>query len=200
LSNKSEISDDRDNKGNGHEFYPFFKWGELHTPFMIYVRSHNTLSDEVFMELFGLQGYHRVFPPLPFLGRRVVFANDSEWTHIADDTGYTLWRSPKTSEVIAELSKNYDVFRNSIGDIDNSFEFEYHQAGKLIRKFVFEHDVFKGAETVTADTGVPLLGEPATLRDLKASAEKMFPTITQPLGIVRVTDPLQNRFYGKQAG
>lgn len=200
MSNKPEISDDRDKKGNAQEFYPFFKWGELHTPFMIYVRSHNTLSDEDFMELFGLQGYHRVSPPLPFLGLHVVIANDSEWTHIADDFRYTLWHSPKTAEGIAKLSTSYDIFRNSIGDIDNSFEFEYHQHGKLVRKFIFEHDVVKRTETVTVDTGVPLLGEPATLSDLKASAEKMFPTITQPLGIVRVTDPLQNRFYGKQAG
>jgi hypothetical protein len=167
---------------------------------MIYVRSHHTLSDTDFIKLFGLQDYHKVSPPLPYTGSHVVFANDSEWTHIADDLGYTLWRGPKTSEAITELSKSYAVFRNSIGDIDDSFEFEYHQDGKLVRKFVFEHNVVTSTQIITVDTGPKLIGEPATLSDLKASAEKMFPTIIQALGIVRVTDPLQNRFYGKKAG
>jgi len=164
---------------------------------MIYVRSYNTLSDQDFMKLLGLQGYHKASPPLSWDVSHVVFANDSEWTHIADDYGYTLWHSPKTAGAIAELSASFDIFRNSIGDIDYSFEFEYHQSGKLVRKFVFDHDVFKGTEIVTADTGTKLFGEPETFSDLKTSAEKMLPTITQALGIVRVTDPLQNRFYYK---
>jgi hypothetical protein len=200
LSNKSEISDDRDKKGNHHEFYPFLKWGDLHTPFMIFVRSHHRLSDHDFMNLFGLQDYQKVSPPLPFTGSHVVFANDTEWTHIADDFLYTLWHSSRTVDVIAKLSTSYDVFRCSIADIDNSFEFEYHQGGRVIRKFVFEHNIFNGTETVIVDTGVQLTGEPTILSDLKVSAEKMFPTITQALGIVRVIDPLQNRFYGKKAG
>ena len=164
---------------------------------MIYVRSHHRLSDQDFMDLFGLQGYQKVFPPLPSIGSHVVFANDSEWTHIADDFRYTLWYSPQTAEVIAKLSTNYDVFRSSIGDIDDSFEFEYHHDGKLARKFVFEHDIVKRTQTITVDTGSKLPGEPTTLSDLIAAAQKMFPTITQALGIVRVTDPLQHRFYGK---
>jgi hypothetical protein len=199
LSTKPTIPDDWKNKDNNHEHYPFLKWGYLHTPFMIYVRSHDILSDEDFLELFGLHGYHKAFPPLPFIGSHVVFANDSEWNHIADDYRYTLWMSTKTTEAIAKLSTSYDVFRNSIGDTDESFEFEYYQDGKLVRKFVFEHNIFKGTRNVTVDIGTKLPGEPKTLSELKSSAEKMFPTITQALGIVRVTDPLQNRFYGKKA-
>ena len=200
MSNKPEISEDPDKKRNTHEYYPFFRWGDLHTPFMIYVRSHHRLSDQDFMDLFGLQNYLKAFPPLPPTGSHVVFANDTEWMHIADDFRYTLWYSPKTAEAIAKLSTSYDVFRSSIGDIDNSFEFEYHQDGKLVRKFVFEDDVVKRTQTVTVDTGPKLLGEPTTLSDLIVTAQRMFPTITQALGIVRVTDPLQNRFYGKKAG
>jgi hypothetical protein len=166
---------------------------------MIYVRSHNRLSDEYFMRLFGLQDYYKVFPPLPFLGLHVVFANDNEWTHIADDYGYTLWHSPKTVEAIEMLSKSYDVFRNSLGDIDDSFEFEYYQNGELVRKFVFKHDVFKKTEFIAVDIGRKLVGEPTALDDLKTSSEKMFPSMTQALGITRVTDPLQNRFYSKKA-
>jgi hypothetical protein len=164
---------------------------------MIYIRSYKALSDENFMKLFGLRDYYKASPPLSSLDSHVVFANDTEWTHIADDYRYTLWRNPKTVEVIEELSRSYDVFRNSIGDIEDSFEFEYHQNGKLIRKFVFEHDVFKGTQIVTVDKGTRLTGEPMELNDLKSSAEKMFPTITRPLGIVRVIDPLQNRYYCK---
>jgi len=191
------MSNDNGSKNNNHPYYPFLKWGFLHTPFMIYIRSYNTLSDEDFMKLFGLRDYHKASPPLSSLGSHVVFANDTEWTHIADDSRYTLWQSPKTAQAVEELSRSYDVFRNSIGDIDDSFEFEYYQDGKLVRKFVFEHNVFKKTEIITVDIGTKLVGEPATLDDLKSSSEKMFPLITQSLGIARVIDPLQNRFYSK---
>src|SRR5688572_9450941 len=189
-----------DSNNNAHPYYPFLKWGFLHTPFMIYIRSYNTLSDENFMTLFGLRDYQKTFPPLPSIGWHVVFENDTEWTHIADDYRYTLWHSPRTTAAIEELSRSYDVFRCSIGDIDESFEFEYLRNGNRIRKFIFEHDVFKKTQIVTVDKGQRLQGEPAELDDLKSSAEKMFPTITQALGIVSVTHPLQNRFYGKKAG
>ncbi len=150
------------------------------------------------MELFGLTDYHQASPPLPFPSPHIVFANDSEWTHIADDFGYTLWHSSKTAKAITELSKHYDIFRNSIGDIDDSFEFEYYQSGELVRKFDFDDDVFNKTQIVTADIGPKLAGEPETFSDLKSSAFEMFPTITQSLGIVRVTNPLQNRFYCKK--
>ena len=185
---------------NAHPYYPFLKWGFLHTPFMIYIRSYNTLSDEDFLKVFGLRDYQKMSPPLPFLGSHVVFANDTEWTHIADDYRYTLWYSPQTAAAIEVFRKSYDVFRCSTGDIDESFELEYYQNRNLVRKFVFEHDVSKNTQTITVDTGTKLPGEPATLNDRKVSAEKMFPTITQALGIVRGIDPLQNRFYGKKAG
>ena len=197
MNNKSKKQDDSDKKDNQHPNYPFFKWGDLHTPFMIYIRSRNGLSDKDFLKLFGLNDYHKVAPPLSPLGSHVVFANDNEWTHIADDYRYTLWYSPKTAEAIEELSKIYDVFRNSIGDIDDSFEFEYYQNGKLIRKYSFEDDVFKGVKRVIVNKGTRLIGEPETLDDLISSAQKMFPTITQALGIVRVMDPLRNRYYCK---
>ncbi len=187
-------------KNNIHPFYPFLKWGFLHTPFMIYIRCCNTLSDDDFMKIFGLRDYQKMSPPLPSSGLHVVFANDNEWTHIADDFRYTLWLNPITAEVIERYSKNYDIFRCSTGDIDESFEFEYYRNGSLIRKLVFEHDVFKNSKTVTVDIGTKLSGEPEHLSDLITSSEKMFPTITQSLGIVRVTDPFQNRFYGKKVG
>ena len=87
---------------------------------------------------------------------------------------------------------------SSIGDIDESFEFVYYRAGKLVRKFVFEDDIYARTQTVTTDVGSRLLGEPETLSDLKSAAERMFPTVTQALGIERVIDPLQNRFYCKK--
>jgi hypothetical protein len=199
LSNSPEIPDSRYYDPR-HPYYPFLRWGHLHTPFMIYIRSYNSISDQDFLNLFRLQGYHKSSPPLPGLHWHVVFANDSEWTHIADDFRYTLWHSPQTTDVITELSQHYDVFRCSIGDIDDSFEFAYYRDGDLIRKFVFEHNVFKGTKIVTEDIGAKLLGEPETFENLKSVASDMqfFPTITQALGIVRVNDPLQNRFYLKK--
>ncbi|MCA9920294.1 MAG: hypothetical protein KC445_20200, partial [Anaerolineales bacterium] len=148
-----------------HKNFPFTKWG-LATSFMIYVRSFNAISDQEFMDFLGLKGYHKAFPPLEFTGFHVVFANDSEWTHIADDLRYTLWHSPKTSEAIAELSKTYDVFRNSRGDIDDSFEFEYYRNGTLARKFVYEHNLFKGRRAIAADVGSKIVAEPNTFEEL----------------------------------
>jgi hypothetical protein len=197
LSNKPEITDDRAYDPR-HPYYPFLQWGNLHTPFMIYVRSYNTLSDQDFMKLLGLQSYRKTPPPLPEVGWHVVFANDSEWTHIADDFRYTLWHNPRTAEMIEELSQSFDIFQCSIGDIDDSFEFAYYREGKLVRKFVFEHNVFKGTKIVRNDVGAKLLREPKTFEDLKSATFEnlgLFPTITKALGIERVTDPLQNRFY-----
>lgn len=189
---------DKDGDSDPRKYYPFLKWGHLHTPFMIYVRSYNSITDQEFMQLFGLQGYQKATPPLKFAGPHVVFANDSEWTHIADDFFYMLWQDPRTSLVIAELGRSYDVFRNSIGDIDDSFEFEYYRDGELVRKFVYEHNVFEGTRSIIEDSGSNLMGEPETFEELSTAAEKMFPEITKTLGIVRVTDPTQLRYYAKE--
>ncbi len=182
---------------NSNANYPFQNGDYLHTPFMLFVRSFNTLSDEEILILFGLRDYQKMSPPLPFLGWHVVFANDNEWVHIADDFRYTLWQSPKTAKVVEELSRSYDVFRCSVGDIDDLFEFEYYQNGNLIRKLTFEHNVFEKTQIITVDIGQRLTGEPGELDDLKFSAPEMFQPITEALGIERVFDPLQNRFYCK---
>ncbi|MBE2225625.1 MAG: hypothetical protein IAF02_29075 [Anaerolineae bacterium] len=200
MSKSPEIPNSREYDPR-HPYYPFLKWGYLHTPFMIYVRSYNSISDQDFLKLLGLQGYQKAHPPLPDIKWHVVFANDSEWTHIADDFRYTLWHNPKTDEAIAKLSQSYDLFHCSIGDIDNSFDFAYYRNSKLVRRFVFENDVFKKTEIVTENIGAKLLGEPESFEDLKSAAFDnlaFFPTITQALGIERVTNPLKNRFYLKE--
>jgi hypothetical protein len=181
-----------------HPDYPFLKWGQLHTPFMIYVRSYNKLTDEDYMKMFGLQDYQKMSPPLPFAGWHVVFANDSEWTHIADDYGYTLWHSAQTVAAIKELSQKYDVFRCSIGDIDEAFEFVCFQNGKCVRRFEFAPDVSPNKPAFTISAGNRLPGEPKTANELKVAAGDMFSTIVQALGIRRVNDPSLNRFYGKK--
>lgn len=79
-----------DGNNNAHPYYPFLKWGFLHTPFMMFIRSYNKLSDEDIMKALGLQDYQKMLPPVPASGWHVVFARDTEWTHIADDYRYTL--------------------------------------------------------------------------------------------------------------
>ena len=195
MSNHNDRDDDKTFDVN----YLFSKRGYLATPFMIYVRSYNVISDQEFMEIFGLKNYQkRAISDSKLFDSHVIFTNDFEWTHIADDLGYTLWHSPRTSEVIAELGKSYDIFRNSIGDIDDSFEFEYYRNGKLARKFDYEHNVFKGTRSITAEVGSKIIAEPNTFEELHTAAEKMFPEITKALGIVRVTDPTQLRYYAKE--
>jgi len=45
---------------------------------MIYVRSHNTVSDQEFLKILGLKNYNKAFPPLDRNGKHAVFANDAE--------------------------------------------------------------------------------------------------------------------------
>lgn len=145
------------------------------------------LSDHDFMHLFGITMYDSASLPLTMQRSHIVFANDHAWTHIADDYFYSLWHNPQIANAIATLSTQYDVFWSMIGDSDDSFAFESYQGGTLVRKYVYERD--------TVTEGDRLRGEPPTLHYLKAAADTMFPTITQALEIVRITDPLQCRYY-----
>ncbi len=179
-----------------HPYYPFLKWGYLHTPNMIFIRSYNVIPDEDFIKLLGLPNYKKAPPPLPSDGSHIVFGNDDEWTHIADDFNYTLWwDDPKTNKAVASLSKTFDVFRCSNGDIDESFEFEYFKDGSLARKMIFDHDIFKKEENILVNIGNKLASEPLELSGLKAEANDMFPSITKALGIKKITDPTLLRFY-----
>lgn len=95
------------------------------------------------------------------------------------------------------LSRNFDVFRCSIADIDKSFEFEYYKDGDLVRELIFAHDMVKNTESLSLDIGDKKAGEPDDIDNLLSCAEKMFTSIVQALGIERVTEPLRNRYYSK---
>lgn len=63
---------------NNNDQYPFLAGGDLHTPYMIYIRAFNTLSDQDILKQFQLVGYTSGNLPIPDSDRCVTIANDSE--------------------------------------------------------------------------------------------------------------------------
>ena len=68
----------------------------------------------------------------------IAIGRDLRWTHIADNFGYTHWRSKVFKDAVSKLGGRLEVFTFSLGDIDASFDFHYHRDGSLIRRFVWE--------------------------------------------------------------
>jgi hypothetical protein len=106
---------------------------------------------------FGLSTY-RPTEIFPRLGNYVALADDGEWTLIADDLGYTLWRMPSTRPAIEALGQSWDVFACSIADCDDSFDFEYHRENHLVRRYVAA-DSGGSAPVVVENFGERLPGE-----------------------------------------
>ena len=163
---------------------------------MIYIRAATVLTDEQILEMFECDDYQRATLPVKQSSKHIVIGNDSEWIHIADDFGYTLWHNPNTQKAIVKLSKSYDIFQNWIGDIDDSFAFSYFESGKCVRAFEYQHDPFKNTKVITTDSGKKLSAEPNSFDELMSSAFKMLPGVTRSLGIIREDDPLKHRVYG----
>lgn len=77
-----------------------------------------------------------------------------------DDWRYTLWHNTNFRDNVIKLSKHFDIFCCSIGDIDNSFNFRYFENGDLKREYVIEDP---NGEEVTKNFGVPFKGEEIAL-------------------------------------
>jgi hypothetical protein len=140
-----------------------FIQGKLHSPYFIFVRAGDRWSDAHLLNHFGLSGY-RPTQSLKHFSRYAVFADDGQWTMIADDRFYTLWHMPSTRPSLEALGMSYDVFACSVGDCDQSFDFVYYSGGRLIRRYVVADPDFSGG-SVVENTGSPLPGETTALRE-----------------------------------
>ena len=115
--------------------------GHLHAPFFIYFRRETKLSDEQILDHFGLHA-HRYTAKLPPNSTYAVITDAGEWSLIADDWLYQLWRMPSTLNAIESLAKTHDVFAWSLGDCDLSFEYRLYQNGKLVREYTVDSPNF----------------------------------------------------------
>jgi hypothetical protein len=88
----------------------------------------------------------------------VFVGNDSEWTHIHDNEGYTLENWAGLRARIVRLAVDFDVFECLVGDPDDYYYFELHRHGELVRKRVVDPYTSTGG-VVTVDVGEPLLIE-----------------------------------------
>ena len=76
--------------------------GHLHAPFFIYFRRETKLSDEQILDHFGLHA-HRYTAKLPPNSTYAVITDAGEWSLIADDWLYQLWRMPSTLNAIESI-------------------------------------------------------------------------------------------------
>ena len=95
------------------------------------------------------------------------------WLHIMDDWMYTLWLDKELTHKMLNLSKEFDVFTCSVGDIDHSFAFHFMKKGEYIREFVVEDPEFNGGE-VRRNIGVRLAGERRRLFSKKSLSKGYF--------------------------
>lgn len=115
--------------------------------------------------------------------------------HVADDWLYTLWHLATVNAAIPSLAKNHDVFTCSVGDADNSFDFEYFHDGNSVRKYVVEDSEYRRG-LVVEDFGSPLPSEAEAMNQpdpLIAVLE-----IAHSLGINTLHDPTLIRAYTKE--
>jgi hypothetical protein len=153
--------------------------GAVVAPFFIFVRCAGELSDADLLRLFGLSAYQpAMFPGRA--GRYAILADDGDWAMIADDFRYTLWHMPSTRPTLEELGQNYDLFSCSVGDTDNSFEFEYYQGSRMVRRYVVE-DRYCSGRRVVEDAGKPLSGEAFAFK--KADGFEIVRRVASSLGL-----------------
>jgi hypothetical protein len=167
---------------------------QLHSGYFIFVRCSGSLSDEQLLELFGIASYQPPTGSFTWTGDYARIAGDGQWSLIMDCWLYTLWYSRLTEQVIQQLSQTWDVFACSVGEADYSFDFEYRQAGRLVRQYIVIDPHYSGGE-VSKDEGVPLPGEQESL---KASDElSRVLGIAEALGIQLNTMAQNVRVYVK---
>lgn len=175
---------------------PFlFLGGIVHSPYFIFVRRWR-LSDEELLTRLGLAELQREddrdedgdVPEYIWLW----VTHDSEWTHVMDNWLYTLWHMEDKHERIARLAADHDVFTCMVGDADDSYAFEYHRDGRLVRKRVVEPDRWPDTVKLTMDFGQPLPSESSLLGGTDPEQLPRLLQIASSLGIE--TDPEERRF------
>lgn len=63
----------------------------------------------------------------------VYLAHDGKWAHVMDGLHYMLWNSRRFSQRLQSIVGEHDVFRCTFGDCDESYDYSYYRAGRLVR-------------------------------------------------------------------
>ncbi|MCE7992995.1 MAG: hypothetical protein HEP71_13485 [Roseivirga sp.] len=141
----------------------------FYSPFYIFIKGASSLSDHEILARLGLKNFSQIqnksIKPLGSPGKcHLYIAEDNHWKQLMDDWQYSLWFDPEIRDRLKVLSKQFDIFSCSVGDIDSSYDFRYYQKGEVIREYVMEDPKMNGGEVVT-NLGTPLAGEKAIKKD-----------------------------------
>lgn len=152
----------------------------LHAPYFIFVRCGRSLKDADLLRRFGLSKYVRGrFAPQT--GLYSVLANDGAWTMLADNWHYMLWRRESKRKAIELLATDFDVFTCSVGDSNQSFDFDYYRDGMLVRRYVVTDPDYSGG-SVTQDIGARLTDEADILANNNDQLAKVL-SLAKSIGI-----------------
>ncbi|WP_338790963.1 hypothetical protein [Bernardetia sp. MNP-M8] len=129
--------------------------GSFHSPFFIFIKGLNHLSDIEILKLLELKNIEkRDFEKETECYLRIT--RDKEWVHIMDNWYYNLWKCTGITEILKQLGKKYDLLHASWGDSDYSFDFVYYKNGKLRRKYEAIELDGTSSETTVFEEGIPL--------------------------------------------
>ncbi|MFK7979869.1 MAG: hypothetical protein AB8G86_07805 [Saprospiraceae bacterium] len=139
-------------------------------PYYIFIKKGNKLKEREFFERLELFDYNLTSDDwksddkiLLDGKKRYLFLTESEnWTHLMDDWMYTLWHDTNFKSNVTKLSKYFDIYCCSVGDVDESFDFKYFESGRLKREYIVEDPKFRGGE-ITKNFGIPFIGEEIAL-------------------------------------
>ena len=144
--------------------------GSFLASYYIFIRDGFKIREEELLERLGLLEYKLLDNewkrnPKILLRKRkkhIFLAEVENWKHLMDDFTYSLRFNPDFENKLNALSKSFDIFCCSIGDIDESFDFKYFENGALKREYIVEDPKFNGGE-ITKNFGQPLGNETVAL-------------------------------------
>ncbi len=170
----------------------------LFAPFYIFVKDKSKLSDDQLLEKLDLKHYKPVLkkedqelPDKQYL----YISDDGNWKHLMDDCSYGLWHELEIGLRIEGLSKEFDIYSCSIGDIDDSYEFVYYKDGIKIREYEVKDYDFDGG-IVVKNSGQALEFEQDALAE-KEVLDKVL-AIAKSIGIHINHNAVNIRCYAKE--
>lgn len=165
--------------------------GRSWSPYFVFIRRTGFEHEEL-LQLLGLSEYaekHNIELNDTYL----CIGEDSEWTHLADDWGYTHWHSTDFKEKVREIALSHTVFTFSYGDSDMFFDLEFHSEGKLRRQFVWIDPDYSGGH-LEREIGDALPMEDSIPRG--SDPIDALWNVTRALGIETDYSRLEMRAYG----
>ena len=153
--------------------------GSFHSPFFIFIKGLNHLSDEQILEFLEFDNC-KIRNIEDDIKQSLFITRDKEWVHIMDNWWYNLWHSDSFRKKIDKLGEKYDLFYCSMGDCDYSFDVTYYKNGLLRRKYIVDDPDFKGGELIE-NIGKPLPFEEENLKNIGQGSKII--SIAKSIGI-----------------